>query len=159
LLDAAAKEGITIPHVGEFESVSGGGLIGNVAGRRVIVGSAKFLRQHGIEQLQTLAEGAADRQAQGNGVIFVAIDGRAAGIIAVADQIKQTAPAAIDHLHRLGIKIIMLTGDNERTARSVAQQLGIDEVEAGVAPQQKNERVRALRNKTNVVAMAGDGIK
>ena len=85
-------------------------------------------------------------------------DGRTTGIIAVADPIKESTPAAIKQLHQLGMKIIMLTGDNERTARAVASRLGIDEVEAGVEPQHKNERVRALRERNNVVAMAGDGI-
>jgi Cu+-exporting ATPase len=108
--------------------------------------------------MNDFARRAAEWLAQGNGVVFVAIDGIAAGIIAVADPIKATTPAAIEHLHQLGIKIIMLTGDNERTARSVAEKLGIDEVEAGVEPQHKNERIRHLRELGNVVAMAGDGI-
>lgn len=90
--------------------------------------------------------------------MFVAIDGRAAGILAVSDPIKESTAGAIEHLHQLGIKVIMLTGDNERTARAVAQKLGIDEVEAGVEPQHKNERVRKLREQDHVVAMAGDGI-
>jgi len=90
--------------------------------------------------------------------MFVAIDGRAAGILAVSDPIKESTAGAIEHLHQLGIKVIMLTGDNERTARAVAQKLGIDEVEAGVEPQHKNERVRKLREQDHVVAMAGDGV-
>ena len=90
--------------------------------------------------------------------MFVAIDGRAAGVLAVSDPIKASTPGAIEHLHQLGIKVIMLTGDSGRTARAVAQNLGIDEVEAGVEPQHKNERVRQLRAQNRVVAMAGDGI-
>jgi Cu+-exporting ATPase len=90
--------------------------------------------------------------------MFVAIDRRAAGILAVSDPIKESSADAITHLHQLGIKVIMLTGDNERTARAVAQTLGLDEVEAGVEPQHKNERVRRLREQGHVVAMAGDGI-
>jgi len=90
--------------------------------------------------------------------MFVAIDGELAGAIAVADPIKQSAPSAIDHLHDLGIKVIMLTGDNERTARAVASKLGIDEVEAGVEPQDKHERIKRLRDGRHLVAMAGDGI-
>ncbi|MFL6570080.1 MAG: HAD-IC family P-type ATPase, partial [Chthoniobacterales bacterium] len=82
----------------------------------------------------------------------------AAGIIAVSDPVKHSTPGAIEHLHQLGLKIIMLTGDNERTAGAVAQQLGIDEIEAGVEPQDKHERVRALRQEGHIVAMAGDGI-
>src|SRR5439155_513861 len=101
---------------------------------------------------------AADLQAEGQTVIFVGINGKAAGILAVSDPIKESTPEAIKHLHELGIKVIMLTGDNERTAKAVARNLGIDEVEAGVEPQRKNERVRELREQGRVVAMAGDGI-
>jgi len=90
--------------------------------------------------------------------MFVAIDGLAASILAVSDPIKASTPAAIEHLHELGIKVIVLTGDNERTARAVAAKLGIDKVEAGVEPQRKNERVRKLSEQGHVVAMAGDGI-
>ena len=97
-------------------------------------------------------------QEQGSGIVFVGIDDRAAGLIAVSDPIKESTPGAIEALHQLGLKIIMLTGDNERTARRVAMKLGIDEVEAGVEPQHKNECVRHLREGGNVVAMAGDGI-
>src|SRR5262249_10548312 len=91
-------------------------------------------------------------------VIFVAVDCTTAGIIVVADPIKQTTPDAIEHLHQLGLKIIMLTGDNERTARSVAGKLGIDVVEAGVEPQRKHERIGQLRDGKYPIAMAGDGI-
>ena len=158
LVKGATDRGIEIPSVADFESITGGGVIGRVGERRVVVGKPKFLQDQGVHEIQTLAKRAADLQAQGNGVIFVAVDGRAAGIIAVADPIKESTPAAIQRLHHLGIKIIMLTGDNERTAQSVAQKLGIDEVEAGVEPQHKIERIRALRAEKKVVAMAGDGI-
>ena len=97
-------------------------------------------------------------QQHGHGAIFVAIDGRAAGVLAVSDPIKESTADAIAQLHELRIKVIMLTGDNERTARAVAQKLGIDVVEAGVEPQHKIERVRKLREQGHVVAMAGDGI-
>ena len=154
----AAERGIKTPPVSDFESVTGGGVIGRVGGRRVAVGKPKFLHDQGVHEIHNFAKRAADLQAHGNGVIFVAVDGRAAGIIAVADPIKESTPPAIEYLHQLGIKIIMLTGDNERTARTVAEKLGIDEVEAGVEPDHKHERVRALRERGNVVAMAGDGI-
>ena len=127
-------------------------------GRVVLVGKPQFLKTQNIRDLDQLESKAAELQAHGQTVIFVAIDGRAAGILAVSDPIKESTPAAIEHLHQLGIKIIMLTGDNERTARAVAEKLGIDEVEAGVEPQRKHERVRQLREQGHVVAMAGDGI-
>ena len=158
IVEGAKKRGLQPAAVADFESTTGGGVIGQVNGRRVMVGKPKFLRAQGIGDLDSIESEAAELQAQGNGVIFVAVDGRAAGIIAVADPIKESTPAAIEQLHKLGVKIIMLTGDNERTARVVAGKLGIDEVEAGVEPKDKHERVRQLRHGNNVVAMAGDGI-
>jgi Cu+-exporting ATPase len=97
-------------------------------------------------------------QKEGQTAVFVGIDGRAAGIITVSDPIRPSSSEAIAHLHRLGLKIIMMTGDNARTAKAVAQQLRIDEVEAGIEPQRKNQRVRQLREQGRIVAMAGDGI-
>ena len=158
VVESATQHGLQIPAVADFESTTGGGVIGRVNERRVVVGKPKFLQEHGARDSDVLVKRAADLQAQGNGVIFVGLDDRAAGVIAVSDPIKQTTTGAIEHLHQLGIKIIMLTGDNERTARAVARNLGIDEVEAGVEPQDKQKRVRALRQQGNVVAMAGDGI-
>ena len=124
----------------------------------MLVGKAQFLKTQNVRDLDQLESQAAELQAHGQTVIFVAINGRAAGILAVSDPIKESTPAAIEHLHQLEIKVIMLTGDNERTAHAVAEKLGIDEVEAGVEPQYKNERVRKLREQGHVVAMAGDGI-
>ena len=141
-----------------FQSSTGAGVGGEVDGRRVLVGKPQFLKTQNIRGLDQLEAKAVELQEEGQTAIFVAIDGRAAGILAVSDPIKESAPAIIGRLHQLGIKIIMLTGDNERTARSVAKKLGLDEVEAGVNPQRKHERVRKLREEGNVVAMAGDGI-
>ncbi|HEY2713218.1 MAG TPA: copper-translocating P-type ATPase [Chthoniobacterales bacterium] len=142
----------------DFESTTGGGVRGRVGQRSVLVGKAQFLRDAGVRKLDEVEAKAASLQAQGNSVVFVAIDQRAAGAIAIADPIKESTPGAIEHLHKLGIQIIMLTGDNEHTARAVAKQLGLDEVEAGVEPQRKRERVRELRAQKRIVAMAGDGI-
>lgn len=158
VVETATKRRLKIPAVADFESTTGGGVIGRVGEKRVVVGKPKFLQEQSVREIDALAKRAADLQMQGNSVIFVGFNDRAAGVIAVSDPIKQATPGAIEHLHQLGIKIIMLTGDNERTARAVAQKLGIDEVEAGVEPQHKHERVRALREQGNVVAMAGDGI-
>jgi Cu+-exporting ATPase len=144
--------------VTDFQSTTGGGVIGKVDGREVLVGKPEFLRGQNVSGTEPLELKASELQKQGQTVIFVAVDRRAAGIIAVADPIKESSVEAIRHLHRLGIKIIMLTGDNARTAKAVAEKLGIDEVEAGVEPQYKNERVRKLREQGQIVAMAGDGI-
>jgi len=158
IVNGAKDRGVKLPAVTDFQSTTGGGVVGQVDGKRVLVGKPQFLRTQGIGDLEKLEAKAAELQQQGQTAIFVAIDGRAAGIVAVSDPIKESTPAAIEQLHKLGLKIIMLTGDNERTARAVAQKLGIDEVEAGVEPQHKNDRVRRLREEGKVVAMAGDGI-
>ncbi len=156
---AGAKErGWSGRQLSDFESTTGGGVSGQVNGRRVLVGKPDYLREQKVAGVDELERKAAKLQDEGSGVVFVAVDGEAAGIVAVADPIKESTPGAIEQLHQLGLKIIMLTGDNERTARRVAEQLGIDEVEAGVEPQHKNDRVRRLRESGRVVAMAGDGI-
>ena len=158
IVAGATGRGVKPAVVSDFQSTTGAGVSGRVDERTVLVGKLDFLRAHGINDLAKLETKAVELQREGQTVIFVAIDGRAAGVIAVADPIKQSTPAAIDHLHQLGIKIVMLTGDNERTARTVGGKLGIDEIEAGVEPQHKHERVRQLRERNQVVAMAGDGI-
>ncbi len=158
IVSGARERGLNPQPVTDFESTTGGGVIGRVDEHRVLVGKPKFLRSRGVSGLDDLEEIAAKLEEKGQGVIFVASDDRAAGIIVVADPIKQSTPGAIEQLHKLGLKIIMLTGDNERTARVVAGTLGIDEVAAGIEPQQKHERVRQLREQGRVVAMAGDGI-
>jgi P-type Cu+ transporter len=158
VVNGAKERGLKLPAVTDFQSTTGGGVVGQVGGKRVLVGKPQFLRSQGIGDFQKLETQGAELQQRGQTVIFVATDGRAAGIVSVSDPIKESTPAAIEKLHNLGLKIIMLTGDNERTARSVASKLGIDEVEAGIEPQHKSDRVRRLREEGNVVAMAGDGI-
>ncbi|MES2568919.1 MAG: heavy metal translocating P-type ATPase, partial [Verrucomicrobiota bacterium] len=158
IVRGAADRGIQPGNLIGFDSTTGGGVSGVVDGRRVLIGKASFLRSHAVSGLELLEEQAAALQLQGHGVVFAAIEGRAAGFLAVSDPIKASTTEAIGRLHALGIKIIMLTGDNERTARAVAQRLGIDEVVAGVEPQHKNEHIRKLREQGRVVAMAGDGI-
>ena len=158
IVQAAEERGIKLARVSNFESTTGGGVSGEVDRRRVFIGKAAFLQRNEVSRIDQLELRAAELQEQGQGVMFVAIDGRAAGVLAVADPIKESTAGAIEHLHQLGLRVIMLTGDNERTARAVAEKLDIDEVEAGVEPQHKNERVRKLREQGRVVAMAGDGI-
>ena len=158
IVKGAKAHGVRLAPARDFQSNTGGGVEGRVGDQRIIVGKPKYLRSKGIIGLDALEPHAAKLQEQGQGVVFVGAGDRAAGIIAVADPVKESTPGAIERLHRLGIEIIMLTGDNERSARSVAEKLGIDEVEAGVEPQHKNERVWALRAQNKVVAMAGDGI-
>jgi Cu+-exporting ATPase len=156
---AGAKEkNLVLEKIREFSSTTGGGVSATAARGRILVGKIAFLRESGITGLDELETQAATLQEEGQTVMFVAIGDRAAGMIAVADPIKESTPEAVRELKRLGLKIIMLTGDNERTARGVAKKLGIDQVEAGVAPRDKHERVKQLRGAKSVTAMAGDGI-
>jgi P-type Cu+ transporter len=158
IVRGAAERGIQPGRVLNFHSTTGGGVSGQVEGRRALIGKAPFLRAQNVTGVEPLEARAAELQEQGQGAMFVAVDGRAAGVLAVSDPIKESTPLAIEHLHGLGIKVLMLTGDNERTARSVAQKLGIDAFEAGVEPKDKHERVLDLRKQGEVVSMAGDGI-
>ena len=124
----------------------------------MLVGKRAFLEENHVENVAALDERANELQKQGRTVMFVAVDKAFVGLLAVSDPIKSSTPEAIRTLHRLGLRVIMLTGDNENTARTVADALGIDRFEAGVNPQAKNERVKSLRAEGRVVAMAGDGI-
>ena len=133
-------------------------MTGRVGGRAVAVGNAAFLEEQGVPGLAAAREEAAECQALGQTVMFVAQDGKLAGALAVADPVKPTAAAAIQRLHQMGLQIVMLTGDNEQTARLVAQQLQIDDVRAQAGPGRKIEEVRRLREAARIVAMAGDGI-
>ena len=158
IVRGAQDRHVTLPKVTHFQSSTGGGVSAEIDGKTVFVGKPQFLRAQKIDDLKKLEREAAELQAQGQTAMFVGINGRAVGILAVSDPIKESSPAAIKHLHELGIRVIMLTGDNERTAKAVARNLGINEVEAGVEPQRKNERVRELHEQGRIVAMAGDGI-
>jgi Cu+-exporting ATPase len=140
-----------------FSSTTGGGVTTATATGTILVGQPAFLHESGISELEALEEKVQVWQDEGQTAVFVAINGRAAGLLAVADPIKETTPGALRELQSLGLKVLMLTGDNERTAQAVARKLGIDQVEAGVAPTDKHERVTQLRDQF-VVAMAGDGI-
>jgi Cu+-exporting ATPase len=155
---AAAKErSIPLVKATGFDSPTGKGVLGTVDDHQLVLGNAKFLAEHSIDVVKLEAEADALRQ-DGATAIFAAIDGVAAGIIAIADPVKASTPAAIDALHADGIRIVMLTGDNRTTAEAVARRLGIDEVEAEVLPDQKATIVTRLREQGRVVAMAGDGV-
>ncbi len=158
LVAEAQARSLAIPAVEEFVTVSGGGVSGLVSGRRVRVGKAEFLKDAGVRGVDAWQALAAERQEQGETVLFAGVDGEAAGLLAVADPIKASSRGAIDALHALGLTVSMLTGDHEKTARAVAARLGIDGVEAGASPARKYDVVRRLRGEGRRVAMAGDGI-
>jgi Cu+-exporting ATPase len=155
---AAAKEkGVATQEPSGFASATGKGVTGTVGGRAVSLGNARLMADRGIA-LGSLAGTAADLRASGATALFVGVDGRAGGVIAIADPIKPSTRAALDSLRADGIHVVMLTGDNRTTADAVARQLGIEDVEADVLPEDKNRIVRSLRAKGKVVAMAGDGV-
>jgi Cu+-exporting ATPase len=158
IVHGAKERNVKLQPATDFNSMTGGGVVGKIGGREIVVGQLKFLQARGILDLENVETKATTLQAEGQSVMFVAINGKAVGILAVSDPIKTSTPEAIAQLHKLGLKIIMLTGDNERTANAVAKKLGLDQVEAGVAPQEKHERIQQLRQQGQIVAMAGDGI-
>ncbi|MCE9595718.1 MAG: copper-translocating P-type ATPase [Planctomycetes bacterium] len=158
IVRGAKEQGIALESVRDFRSVTAGGVIGNIAGRAVMIGKPDFLRNEKITGLEPLEASAVGLQEAGKTAMFVSIDGRPAGILAVADPIKATTAEAIAQLHELGLKLVMLTGDNRRTAAAVAKQLGIDAVEAEIEPAGKVAHVKQLRARGEHVAMAGDGI-
>jgi len=158
IVAGAAARNIPVPVVADFDSVTGGGARGSVEGREVLVGKRAWLAAEHVADLAALDERSAALQQQGRTVMHVAIDKRLAGLIAVSDPIKASTPEAVRSLHDLGLRIIMLTGDSEQTARTVAAGLGIDEFRAGVKPEGKHDLVRALQAEGRTVAMAGDGI-
>ena len=141
----------------DFDAVTGKGVTGTVDGRKAALGNAALMEAEGID-VGALRERVAALQGEGKTAMYVAVDGQAAGIVAVADRIKDTTPDAIRALHEAGLRIVMATGDAEATAKAVARTLGIDEVHAGVSPQAKHDLIERLRRDGSAVAMAGDGV-
>ena len=157
IVNAVTDAGGLIPDVADFDSPVGKGVMGTVEHRRIRVGSAAFLTDEGVDPSDLAAE--ADRlRAEGATVVFASSDAQLAGIIAIADPVKETTPAAIAALRADGVEVVMLTGDNRVTAEAVARRLGIDQVEAEVLPDHKADVVKRLRESGRVVAMAGDGV-
>ena len=157
IVNEAMERSIPLAGVRDFNSPTGKGVLGRVEGRAVALGNAKFLAEQSADASALQDEADALRR-DGATVIFVSIDGRLAGALAVADPVKETTPAAIASLHQQGIHVVMLTGDNKTTAEAVARKLGIEEVQAEVLPDQKGAVVEKLRRDGKVVAMAGDGV-
>jgi len=157
IVEAAKKRDIAPAEVSDFDSPTGRGALGVVDGRRIILGNARFLADEGIAT-EALAAQADTLRRDGATAIFIGVDGKVAGVFAIADPVKQTTPEALAALKAEGIRVVMLTGDNRRTAEAVAKRLGIDDVEAEVLPDQKSGVVARLRDEGRVVAMAGDGV-
>ena len=158
VVDAAKESNIELYPATDFESITAGGVTGIVDGKAVRIGKSSFLSEHGIAIVGDWEQRAKALRKKARTVIWVGIGTELAGILAIADPIKESSAAAICALHEMGLKIIMCTGDNRATAEAVARELGIDEVHAEVMPQDKIELIRKLKQQGAVVAMAGDGI-
>jgi len=157
IVEGALQRGLELSTPDAFDSVTGKGITGLVDGRRILVGNEKLLADAGVDTT-ALADAADRSRREGRTVVLVAVDGRPAGLVGVADPVKETTAEAIAALHAEGIRIVMLTGDSRTTAEAVASRLGIDEVIAEVLPDEKAEVVRRLQEQGHIVAMAGDGV-
>ena len=157
VVDGARERELELEEIEGFDSITGKGVVGTVGGRSVAIGNRKLMEERAALTDRTV-ERADDLRTDGKTVMFVAVDGEVVGLLGVADPIKESTPEAIRQLHREGIRIVMLTGDNRTTAKAVAQQLDIDELNAEVLPDQKAEVIKHLQGEGSVVAMAGDGI-
>jgi Cu+-exporting ATPase len=157
IVNGAEERGIKLAKAGNFQSITGKGVTGEVDGHKVAVGNLKLLESLKIKTGE-LSQQADKERVKGMTVMLIAIDGQAAGLIGVADPIKDATGEAISDLHAEGIRIVMLTGDSKTTAKAVADKLGIDQVHAEVSPEQKAEVIKQLQAEGRIVAMAGDGI-
>lgn len=149
---------LSVPDATGFSSITGGGVRASVDSHEVLIGKADLLDEQSISGVDAGRKQATQHQSEGATVIFIAIDGELAAIMAITDPIKESTPAALETLHALGLKVVMLTGDAQPTAKAVAEKLGIDEFHAGVSPEDKHDFVKRLKADGKVVAMAGDGI-
>lgn len=157
IVAAAEERGFTLSEARDFDSITGKGIVGTVDGKRILAGNQRLMDDEQVD-LGSLATRAEELRQDGQTVLFVAIDRKAGGIVAIADSIKESTPEAIKALHNLGLKIVMLTGDSEATARAVAKKLNIDGVKADVLPEGKSAVIKELQQRGEIVAMAGDGI-
>ncbi len=158
ILAEAAERNITVPKVADFESTTGGGVSGTVESTRVLAGKQAFLTDAGVVIPESLVNSAESMQNEAQSVVWIAADGNAVGVFGISDPIKASTPEAIKGLHALGIEVIMATGDNAKTAAAVGKKLGINQVRAGLSPEDKIALVKELKAAGKTVAMAGDGI-
>ena len=157
IVNAAKERKLELSEPSGFDAPAGKGVLGELDGRKLVIGNSGFLKESGISTVDLLRE-ANELRKEGATAVFVAIDGKPAGLIAISDPVKEAAPGAVKALRDEGIRVVMLTGDNKTTAEAVARRLGIEDVKAGVLPGDKSEVVEDLRKQGRVVAMAGDGV-
>ncbi len=158
IMDYAKEKNVRIESVQDFESVTGGGIKGKLNGQNIILGKQKFLEEQKVGIPENLKNESIQLQAKAQTVVWVAVEGKAIGMLGISDPIKKTTPQAIEALHKMGIKVVMLTGDNRKTAEVIAKALNIDECQAELEPKSKQEIVKKFKARGTVVMMAGDGI-
>jgi Cu+-exporting ATPase len=157
IIEGAEAQGLALAEPRDFEAVAGKGIQAQVDGHRVLVGKPQWLEMEGVD-LADLADRVTELQHQARTAVIVAVDGEAAGVLGIADTLKEGSTAAVDELHRLGLEVVMLTGDNQRTAEAIAEQVGIDRVVAEVLPADKAAEVKGMQGGERLVGMVGDGI-
>ena len=158
IIDYAKEKNVRIESVRDFESVAGGGIKGKLNGQNIILGKQKFIEEQKVSIPEDLKNESIKWQAKAQSVVWVAVEAKAIGMLGISDPIKKTTPQAIGALHKMGIKVVMLTGDNRKTAEVIAQELNIDDVQAELGPKSKQEIVKRFKAQGAVVMMAGDGI-
>ncbi len=158
VVDYVKEKNYELAPVDGFQSITGGGVKGKVNGKAVLLGKQKFIEGNGITSPEELKKNSDELQGNAETVVWVAVDRQTVGILGISDPIKKTTPDAINILHKMGLKVVMLTGDNEKTAKAIAKELGITDVYAGLEPKDKQEIVKKLRSEGAKVMMAGDGI-
>ena len=158
IIDYAKEKEINIETVENFESITGGGIKGTINENNVYLGKQKFIENEGIKPSSELIDQAAELYDKAQTVVWVAVDKQVIGLLGISDPVKETTPDAIKTLQGMGVKIIMLTGDNQKTAEAIAKELGIDNVRAELEPKDKQEIVKAFKREGGIVMVAGDGI-
>ncbi|MCR4337314.1 MAG: copper-translocating P-type ATPase, partial [Candidatus Omnitrophica bacterium] len=158
IIDYAKEKNAKLEPVRDFESVTGGGIKGKLNGQKIILGKEKFLEEEKVILPENFKKESLQLQAKAQTVVWVAVEQNVIGILGISDPIKKTTPQAIKALHEMGIKVVMLTGDNQKTAEAIAKELNIDDVRAELEPKSKQEIVKQFKNQGAVVMMAGDGI-
>lgn len=157
IVEGIQNKGITLPEVDEFEAIPGYGVRSNVQGKHILIGTRKLMIQHQVN-IEWIEDSMSDLEISGKTAMLVAVDGQFAGLLAVADTVKETSKEAIHRLKELGLKVIMMTGDNERTAQAIGYEVGVHHVLAEILPEGKAEEIKKLQREGKKVAMVGDGI-
>ena len=158
ILQGAGEKKLSLVKAERFTAFPGGGITGSVEGKSVVAGKEQFLKEQHVQGVEPLVEKVGRHLQEGESVIFIGVDGEAQGAITVSDPIKKSTPEAIDAIHEFGIEVVMLSGDNEKTAASVGRKLGIDAVHANVNPEDKYRFIEEIKKQGKIVAMAGDGV-